>query len=95
MITTTIHTQGVGTLALRAEAPMDLQQLTRWLLSVSTRRSHDLMRLKGILNCQSHAQAVVIQGVYQWLEVRQEAGEPPERIRFGIDWTTLRRSAPP
>jgi G3E family GTPase len=39
--------------------------------------SHDLMRLKGILNCQAHDQAVVIQGVYQWLEVRQEAGEPP------------------
>jgi G3E family GTPase len=72
-----LHTQGVGTLALRAEAPMDLQRLTKWLLDVSTRRSHDLMRLKGILNCQSHAQAVVIQGVYQWLEVRQEAGEPP------------------
>ena len=49
----------------------------RWLLSVSTRRSHELMRLKGILNCQSHDQAVVIQGVYQWLEVRQGAGEPP------------------
>ena len=29
------------------------------------------MRLKGILKCQAHAQAVVIQGVYQWLEVRQ------------------------
>src|SRR5215813_5179765 len=71
------HTQGVGTLALRAEAPMDLQRLTRWLLGLSTRRSHDLMRLKGILNCQSREQAVVIQGVYQWLEVRQEAGEPP------------------
>jgi G3E family GTPase len=62
---------------LRAEAPMDLQRLTKWLLSVSTRRSHELMRLKGILNCQSHDQAVVIQGVYQWLEVRREAGEPP------------------
>ena len=72
-----LHTQGVGTLALRAEAPMDLQRLTRWLLSVSTRRSHELMRLKGILNCQAHDQAVVIQGVYQWIEVRQEAGEPP------------------
>ena len=71
------HTQGVGTLALRAEAPMDLPRLTRWLLCVSTRMSHELMRLKGILNCQSHDQAVVIQGVYQWLEVRQEAGEPP------------------
>ena len=53
---------GVGTLALRAEAPMDLHRLTRWLLSLSTRMSHELMRLKGILNCQSHDQAVVIQG---------------------------------
>jgi G3E family GTPase len=72
-----LHTQGVGTLALRAEAPMDLQRLTRWLLSLSTGRSHELMRLKGILNCQAHDQAVVIQGVYQWLEVRPDAGEPP------------------
>jgi G3E family GTPase len=72
-----LHTQGVGTLALRAEAPMDLQRVTNWLLSVSTRTSHELMRLKGILNCQSHDQAVVIQGVYQWLEVRPEAGELP------------------
>jgi G3E family GTPase len=72
-----LHTQGVGTLTLRAEVPMDLQRLTRWLLSISKRRSHELMRLKGILHCQAHAQAVVIQGVYQWLEVRQEAGELP------------------
>ena len=72
-----LHTQGVGTLALRAETPMDLPRLTRWLLSLSTRRGQELMRLKGILHCQSQAQAVVIQGVYQWLEVRQEAGEPP------------------
>jgi G3E family GTPase len=72
-----LHTQGVGTLTLRAEVPMDLQRLTRWLLSVSKRRSHELLRLKGILHCQAHAQAVVIQGVYQWLEVRQEAGELP------------------
>jgi G3E family GTPase len=74
---THIHTQGVGTLALHAEAPMDLHRLTRWLLCLSKRRSHELMRLKGILNCQSHNQAVVIQGVYQWLEVRQAASEPP------------------
>jgi G3E family GTPase len=72
-----LHTQGVGTLALRAEAPMDLPRLTRWLQTISTRTSHQLMRLKGILRCQSQAQAVVIQGVYQWLEVRQGAGEPP------------------
>lgn len=72
-----LHTQGIGTLAFRAEAPMDLHRLTMWLLCLSTRMSHELMRLKGILHCQAHDQAVVIQGVYQWLEVRQEAGEPP------------------
>lgn len=74
---THLHTQGVGTLALRAEAPMDLQQLTKWLPRLSQRMGHELMRLKGILNCQSHDQAVVIQGVYEWLEVRQKAGAPP------------------
>jgi G3E family GTPase len=72
-----LHTQGVGAVALRAEAAMDLPRLTRWLQSISTRTSHELMRLKGILHCQSHDQAVVIQGVYQWLEVRRGAGEPP------------------
>ena len=91
------HTQGVGTLALRAEAPMDLPRLTRWLLSVSTSRRHELMRLKGILHCQSQAQAVVIQGVYQWLEVRQEAGEPPAAsalvlIGRHLDAEALRRA---
>ena len=91
-----LHTQGVGTLALRAEVPVDLQRLTRWLLRLSTRMSHELMRLKGILNCQSHDQAVVIQGVYQWLEVRQEAGEPPAAsalvlIGRNLDEEELRR----
>jgi G3E family GTPase len=73
-----LHTQGVGSVALRAEASIDLDRLTRWLLSLSTQSGHELMRLKGILRCQSHAQAVVIQGVYQWLEVRQGAGELPD-----------------
>ena len=54
------------------------------------------MRLKGILNCQSREQAVVIQGVYQWLEVRQEAGEPPAEsvlvlIGRHIDTEEIRR----
>jgi G3E family GTPase len=72
-----LHTQGVGTVALRAEAPMDLARLTGWLRSLSTHKSHELMRLKGILHCESQAQAVVVQGVYQWLEVRLKGGEPP------------------
>lgn len=90
------HTQGVGTLALRAEAPMDLQRLIQWLQHLATRTSHELMRLKGILHCQSYDQAVVIQGVYQWLEVRQDAGEMPAvsalvLIGRNLDTEALRR----
>jgi G3E family GTPase len=92
-----LHTQGVGTLALRAEAPLDLQRLTRWLPSISTHGDHGLMRLKGILHCQAHTQAVVIQGVYQWLEVRQAAGEPPATsvlvlIGRNLDAEAIRRA---
>ena len=92
-----LHTQGVGTLAFRAEVPMDLHRLKMWLLLLSKRMSHELMRLKGILNCQSHDQAVVIQGVYQWLEVRQEAGEPPAAsalvlIGRNLDEAEIRRA---
>ncbi len=55
------------------------------------------MRLKGILNCQSHDQAVVIQGVYQWLEVRQDAGALPAAsilvlIGRNLDEEVLRRA---
>jgi G3E family GTPase len=92
-----LHTQGVGTLALRAEAPLDLQRLTRWLPSISSHGDHGLMRLKGILHCQAHTQAVVIQGVYQWLEVRQAAGEPPATsvlvlIGRNLDAEAIRRA---
>jgi len=89
------HTQGVSALALRAETPLDLQRLTQWLPSLSQQMGQELMRLKGILNCQ--AQAVVIQGVYQWLEVRQLAGEPPATsvlvlIGRNLDEAALRRA---
>lgn len=90
------HTHGVGTLSLHAESPLDLARLTQWLLAVSQRTSHELMRLKGILNCESHDQAVVIQGVYQWLEVRPEAGKRPAEsvlvlIGRHLDEAELRR----
>jgi G3E family GTPase len=92
-----LHTQGVRTLTLRADTPVDLPRLTQWLLRLSTCTSHELMRLKGILNCQWHDQAVVIQGVYQWLEVRQEAGTPPAAsvlvlIGRHLDAVELRRA---
>jgi G3E family GTPase len=74
----TLHTSGVSALTLQADTPLDLNRLKLWLLFVSKRRSHELMRLKGILHCQHHDTAVIIQGVYQWLELRQGVDKAPE-----------------
>ena len=74
----TVHTSGVGTLTLRLNVPLDLNRLKMWLLFVSKRSSHELMRLKGILHCKGQAQAVIVQGVYQWLELQSGPGKAPE-----------------
>ena len=72
------HTSGVGTFTLRSSEPLDLHRLKMWLQFLATRREHELMRLKGIVACAGHAQAVVIQGVYQWLEIGPGDEVPPE-----------------
>lgn len=76
------HTCGVSTLTLRTSTPLDLHRLKLWLVFISKRRSHELMRYKGILRCQQHPEAVVIQGVYQWFEMRQNPEAAPEESVF-------------
>jgi G3E family GTPase len=53
------------------DVPLDVNRLKLWLLFIVKRRSHELMRFKGILRCQNQAAAVIVQGVYQWVELRQ------------------------
>ncbi len=72
------HTCDVSTLTLRTAAPLDLTRLKLWLLFIVKRRSHELMRFKGILRCQNQAAAVIVQGVYQWVELRQGQEVAPE-----------------
>ncbi len=74
----TPHTSGVGTITLRLQAPLDLNRLKMWLLFVSKRQSHELMRLKGILHCKGQEQAVIVQGVYQWLEMQPSPSPAPD-----------------
>ncbi len=76
------HTSGVSTLTLRATQALDLNRLKLWLVFISKRRSHDLMRYKGIVRCQQHTEAIVIQGVYQWSEIRQNPEAAPEESIF-------------
>jgi G3E family GTPase len=53
------------------DVPLDVNRLKLWLLFIVKRRSHELMRFKGILRCQNQARAIIVQGVYQWVELRQ------------------------
>ncbi len=90
------HTCGVSTLTLRMDTPLDLNRLKLWLLFIVKRRSHELMRFKGILRCQNQAAAVIVQGVYQWVELRQGQEVAPEEsvlvlIGRNLDGTELQR----
>jgi G3E family GTPase len=71
------HTSDVGTLTLRATAPLDLKRLRVWLVFLTKRREHDLMRLKGILHCQQHEEAVIVQGVYKWVTLHKGRDRAP------------------
>jgi G3E family GTPase len=90
------HTCGVSTLTLRMDVPLDVNRLKLWLLFIVKRRSHELMRFKGILRCQNQAAAVIVQGVYQWVELRQSQETAPAEsvlvlIGRNLDAAELRR----
>jgi len=72
------HTAGISTLTLRLAEPLDLTRLKLWLLFIVKRRSHELMRFKGILRCQQQPLEVIVQGVYQWVELREGKGPAPD-----------------
>jgi G3E family GTPase len=73
-----MHTCDVGTLTLRSTVPLDLNRLRVWLVFLTKRREHELMRLKGILRCQQSDKAVTVQGVYKWVSLRKSPGLAPD-----------------
>ena len=72
------HTCDVSALTLHATMPLDLNRLRVWLVFLTKRREHELMRLKGILRCQQSEEAVIAQGVYKWVTLRKRPGQAPE-----------------
>ena len=54
------------------------------------------MRIKGLVRCADEALGVVVQSVYQWLEIGPGRRDAPERSRLavigrGLDHDALRR----
>jgi G3E family GTPase len=63
------HTTSVRSISLQVEAPVDLDKLKIWLQHISGRRTHQIIRIKGIVACRGLSSPVVVQGIYQWLEL--------------------------
>ena len=93
------HTKGLRSVSLVASGPMDADALVIWLEFLAKRRSHELMRAKGVIRTSSaggRVRGLVIQGVYRWLELTEASGAPPEQSRLvligrDLDEAELRR----
>ncbi|MEM7305723.1 MAG: GTP-binding protein [Planctomycetota bacterium] len=70
------HTHGVGTVVLRSDELLDLHRLKMWIQFLAARRTHELYRVKGLIACRDHPRSVLVQGMYQWLEL----GPGPEDL---------------
>jgi G3E family GTPase len=76
------HTTGVRSHTLQTGVSVDLHKLKIWLQHISSRRTHQLLRVKGILRCSEQSSPVVVQGIYQWLELGPGAMPLPEQSRL-------------
>lgn len=79
------HTPGLRSVSLVAPGPVNVDGLVIWLEFLSKRRSHELMRAKGVVAAASSGgreKGLEIQGVYRWLEVTEASGEPPHESRL-------------
>jgi G3E family GTPase len=95
-VATADHTHGVGTLVLRATAPLDLHRLKIWLQFLASRRTHELYRVKGLIACIDHPRAVLVQGTYQVLELSPGPEDVPAEsvlvlIGRGLDEAEVQR----
>ncbi len=77
------HTPGAAGLVLEAGA-VDLGRIKIFLQFVASRRSWEIWRMKGIFRCEGQARPVVVQAVWQWLELGPGPGELPLRSTLVI-----------
>ncbi len=79
-----VHTAGVSALSMTSAEPVDLHRLKVWLQFLASRKTMEIMRIKGILCCAGRTREVIVQGVYQWLSLGPGPGGPPAVSRLVI-----------
>ena len=72
------HHGHVVSVALSHDEAIDLHALKMFVQFISARYSGDLLRMKGVFSCRDQTQPVVVQGVYQWVELGPERIARPE-----------------
>ncbi len=90
------HSSEVDAVVLESETPLDLHRLKMWLRFIASQRDRDLFRVKGWVHCAQRTEPVLIQAVYQYLELGPGEGRAPETSRLvligrGLDRAELRR----
>jgi G3E family GTPase len=81
------HDDAVGSLALVAERPMDLEKLGGWLAGLVAERGPDLFRMKGIIHIKGDERRYVFQSVHMLLDGdfdRAWKADEPRRTEFVI-----------
>jgi len=78
------HESGVTTVTLTHDDALDIHRLKMWLQFLASRKTHEIMRMKGILRCSGRKRAVVVQAVYQCLELGPSDIAPPPQSRLVI-----------
>ena len=76
------HSEGIGTVVLESERPLDLHRLKMWLQFLANRVGGEILRMKGILRCEGRSEEVVVQAVYEVLELGPGEGPPPEHSQL-------------
>ena len=91
-----IHSSGIATQSWRTDQAIELPKLKMFLQFLTARRSWELLRLKGIFRCAGVREAVVAQGMHQWLELGPAQMPAPAESRLvvigrGLDAGELER----
>lgn len=90
------HSSEVDSVVLESNAPLDLHRLKMWLRFIASQRDRDLFRMKGWVHCAERPEPVLIQAVYQYLELGPGTGRAPDTSRLvligrGLDRAELQR----
>jgi G3E family GTPase len=88
-----IHSSGAQAVVLESQQRLELHRLKLWLKLVTRGSLGEVWRLKGILRTAEVPGPVLVQGVYQWLEIGPGPGDPPQLSQLVLIGRGLNRPA--